>query len=64
MDLSRANAVWFVILASCILGVWIASIKSPAVLPFSFLEWTTFELEFVTPGDFIVTDSDATATYN
>ena len=64
MDLSKANAVWFVFLASNILGVWIASINNPAVLAFSFLEWTAFELDFVTPDDFNVTDPDVSATYH
>jgi hypothetical protein len=63
MDLSRANAVWFVFLASNILGVWIESINNPAVLPFSFLDWTAFELDLLTPVDLVVTDPDANATY-
>lgn len=39
-----------------------ASIKSPAVFPSSFLDCKTFEFDLVTVGCFNVTDSDATAT--
>lgn len=39
-----------------------ASIKSPAVFPSSFLDCKMFEFAFVAVGGFNVTDPDGTAT--